>query len=316
MHAAPRVSVVIPTYNSPDYLVQTLETVFAQTFKDYEVLVINDGSTDNTLERLKPYQNRIRLIDQTNGGIGVARNRGIDEARGKYVALLDHDDLWMPEKIEFQVNYFQRHPECCMVMASFIESNRPEYPINVAMTTLNDGLVRRPLQIFDHRKFLIMTSGIMFERERAAGVRFSIHRECIEDQPFFLKMYPRGPVGVVGQQPLMIYRVHPSSYSHRPEFWFNGIKKLREMDQCGEFSDYSKVQRHDLDRFLAGISRLAATVQLKSGLYEQALELFHLEKMHWLRTGHWRFLAGFPFKLRACRKRHDRQANDQKNAKA
>ncbi len=309
MQASPLISVVIPTYNSPDYLIQTLETVLAQTFTDFEIVIINDGSTDNTAQRLEPYLKRIRLITQSNGGIGAARNRGIDAARGKYVALLDHDDLWTPEKLQLQIAYFQKHPQCSMVMTCFAESTRPDFPINAAVATHHDGLVTRPLGRFDHRKFLVMTSGIMFERERATGIRFATERDCIEDQPFFLKMYPLGPVGVVGEAPLMIYRVHSGSYSRRPDFWFNGIKKLREMDRDGEFRNYSMDQRRDLDRFLAGISRLAATVQLQSGRHEHALELFRREKIHWLRNGHWRFLTSFPFKLIACRMRIRRQNN-------
>lgn len=306
MRSSPLVSVVIPTYNSPGYLLQTLETVLAQTFTDYEVVVVNDGSTDNTLERLQPYRNHIRLIDQPNTGIGMARNRGIDESQGKYVALLDHDDLWMPEKLQSQVDFYQRHPQCCMVMASFAESSRPDHPVNASTAAKNNGLVHRPLHFFDHRKFLIMTSGIMFERSRADGIRFDTTRESIEDQPFFLKLYPRGPVGVVGDRPLMIYRVHPDSYSRRPDFWFNGIKALRQMDRQGAFAEYHGVFRQDLDRFLAGIARMAAVVQLQCNRPDQAAELFHAEKLHWIRTGHWRFVASLPFKLMACRRRYGR----------
>jgi glycosyltransferase involved in cell wall biosynthesis len=115
MSDRPLVSVVIPTYNQPQLLLETLQSVFAQTLTDYEIVVVNDGSTDDTLERLRPVADRIRIISQENTGIGGARNRGIAESRGKYVALLDHDDLWMSEKLEEQAGYFEKHPECSIV---------------------------------------------------------------------------------------------------------------------------------------------------------------------------------------------------------
>ena len=94
------VSVIIPTYNHVDYVAETLETVFAQTFGDYEVIVVNDGSPDGTAEVLRPSREagRIRYIEQANAGQAAARNRGLAEARGEFIAFLDDDDLWPPDK--------------------------------------------------------------------------------------------------------------------------------------------------------------------------------------------------------------------------
>jgi len=104
------VSVIIPAYQCAAYIIQTLNSVLAQKFTRYEIIVVNDGSPDtDILERLlSPYMTSIRYIKQENGGPSVARNRGIREARGKYVAFLDSDDLWLPHHLARQVELLEK----------------------------------------------------------------------------------------------------------------------------------------------------------------------------------------------------------------
>src|ERR1041384_5249526 len=98
-------SVIIPTFKHEEYVLGTLESVFAQTMRDYEVIVVNDGSPDGTSERLRPLVEggRIRYFEQANAGQAPARNRGLKEARGEFVAFLDDDDLWPADKLQWQV---------------------------------------------------------------------------------------------------------------------------------------------------------------------------------------------------------------------
>lgn len=103
----PTVSVIIPTYNCAKYICETIDSVLSQTYKDFEIIVVDDGSTDNTKEVLKPYMEKIRYIYQKNGGRSSARNTGIKTARGRYVAFLDSDDLWIPGKLAKQVNILE-----------------------------------------------------------------------------------------------------------------------------------------------------------------------------------------------------------------
>lgn len=107
---SPRVSVIIPAYNASSLIKETLDSVFAQTFKDYSVIVVNDGSPDTeSLESvLRPYGERIRYFVQENQGTGVARNRGIDEAKGDLLAFIDADDLWEPRFLETLVELLDR----------------------------------------------------------------------------------------------------------------------------------------------------------------------------------------------------------------
>lgn len=109
---SPLVSVIIPAYGVAEFIGETLDSVFAQTFTDYEVIVINDGSPDTEqLERaLAPYMSRIVYLKQENRGVSAARNTGIVAARGSFIAFLDGDDIWLPNYLEVQVKRIQADP--------------------------------------------------------------------------------------------------------------------------------------------------------------------------------------------------------------
>jgi glycosyltransferase involved in cell wall biosynthesis len=113
----PAVSVVIPTYNHGAYVLRCVDSVFAQTFTDYETIVVNDGSTDQTSDLLRPLSQarRIRYYEQSNQGMAATRNRGLAEAGGEFIALLDDDDVWPPDKLAWQVDYLRLHPELVLV---------------------------------------------------------------------------------------------------------------------------------------------------------------------------------------------------------
>jgi len=106
MSDEPTVSVVIPAYNAERYIGETLESVLAQTYRDFEVVVVDDGSTDGTREIVRGYGEPVRLVEQPNSGPAAARNRGVREARGEFIAFIDADDLWLPEKLALQVPLF------------------------------------------------------------------------------------------------------------------------------------------------------------------------------------------------------------------
>ena len=107
------ISVIIPLYNKEKHIANTLQTVFNQTFQDSEIVIVDDGSTDNSVEQVKKVNDsRIRLIHQENAGVSVARNKGIAEAKYNYIAFLDADDEWKPEYLGKQVDLIHRFPEC------------------------------------------------------------------------------------------------------------------------------------------------------------------------------------------------------------
>lgn len=116
----PLVSVVVPVYNAAHFLRKTLESILEQTYRSFEIIAVNDGSTDSSLEILKEYSDRIHCIHQENQGVAIARNVGVECSLGSYVAFCDADDIWFPRKLEWQMDIVNRHP-CVGVVAGFME---------------------------------------------------------------------------------------------------------------------------------------------------------------------------------------------------
>ncbi|SMC78614.1 glycosyltransferase family 2 protein [Papillibacter cinnamivorans] len=134
----PRISVIVPCYNYGRFLSECLESLFAQTFRDFEVLVVDDGSEDYTREAVRNFP-AARYFYQEHHGISSARNRGLREAGGECIAFLDADDLWLPDKLEKQAAYLDAHPECNLVftrMENFYDGD-PALLTETALRLLN-----------------------------------------------------------------------------------------------------------------------------------------------------------------------------------
>ena len=108
----PKISVVVPAYNSQNTICETITSVLQQSFSDFELIVINDGSTDRTLELLSDVKDaRLKVYSYPNGGLPAARNRGIIRATGEFLSFIDADDLWTSDKLELQLQALQENPK-------------------------------------------------------------------------------------------------------------------------------------------------------------------------------------------------------------
>ena len=116
----PKISVIIPTYNRAQYVCRAIESVLRQTYRDYEIIVIDDGSTDNTKDVLSKYNGRIKYVYQPNQGISNARNHGIRVSAGEYIAFLDSDDEWIPEKLAVQLELLENNKKLGIVCSKMI----------------------------------------------------------------------------------------------------------------------------------------------------------------------------------------------------
>lgn len=204
------VSVVIPTFNYGRYVAEAVESVLAQTYRPVEVIVVDDGSTDDTPSRLLPYADRIRVIRQTNQGLSAARNAGVRAARGGLVALLDSDDLWHPRRLEIQMRYLAAHPTTGLVASGHLSDLGAGWP---EVTDL-DGTGARAVSV---RELLIRarfgTCGVLIRRECFDTVGdFDTSLRSAEDRDMWLRIAERFAV-VKLEAPLWYYRPHDGSMS-------------------------------------------------------------------------------------------------------
>ncbi len=187
------VSVVIPAYQSADYIVETLKSVQAQTFKGYEIIVVNDGSPDTeALEQvLTPFLTSIRYIQQENGGPGAARNRGIREACGRYVAFLDSDDLWLPNHLARQIELLASDPSLALVYSNALVL-QGDTPVGTAFERIPQDL-HVSFETLVSERCTIGTSTVVASRQAlldAGG--FEDRRRRSEDFDLWLRMAHRG----------------------------------------------------------------------------------------------------------------------------
>lgn len=210
----PTVSVIIPTYNNKDMVVDAIESVLAQTCKDFEIIVVDDGSTDETGELLAKYTNRIIYIYQKNSHISVARNNGFRASKGKYIAQLDADDLWLPEKLDKQIVEFERHPEAGLVYCdSYICNYGKEDDRQITFS--RHYIKPREGNVFPYffKANPLCTSSAVIARdvwEKAGGLDESLRGG--QDAEFFMRISAFAPVYYC-PEPLMIYRKHSANTS-------------------------------------------------------------------------------------------------------
>lgn len=212
----PKVSIVVPTYNRARYVTEAVDSVLAQTFRDYELIVIDDGSTDNTKDVLLRYEGRIKYIYQPNSGVGAARNAGIRCAVGEWLAFLDSDDVWLPEYLSCQMDRAKLDPRICTHMTNSIRVEADGEKIDTFQdagltprnTFRNDSclVVERPLIFMLQRRppYLQTT---MFRRK--AFIEAGLFNEDVtisEDLEAIARMCLEGPLSLCNRPLAHIFR--------------------------------------------------------------------------------------------------------------
>jgi len=218
----PAVSVIIPAYNSERYIQETLDSVLAQTWKDLEVVVVDDGSTDSTCEIVRACGEPVRLVEQANAGPSPARNHGIREARGEFVAFVDSDDLWTPDKLERQMALFDGEGKVGLV---YCRGQRIDGEGNRLPTTPMEkpvGDVFLPLLYRNH----CPTSGVVVRK--ACLDRCGVFPEDMvwaEDWHLWLRIARHYAFQAV-QEPLVLHRMHGSALTEQQENAYAGARQV------------------------------------------------------------------------------------------
>ena len=198
----PQVSVIIPTYNRSWVIKEAIDSVLAQDYKDFELIVVDDGSTDHTSEVLDSYRNDIKVFSQKNKGVSAARNRGIAEASGKFIAFLDSDDLWLPQKLTVQIEFFNQTPDAliCQTEEVWIRNGLRVNPRKRHKKP--SGMIFKPsLELC-----LVSPSAVMIRRslfDRVGG--FDEALPACEDYDLWLRISCRFPVHLI-DAPLIVKR--------------------------------------------------------------------------------------------------------------
>ncbi len=210
MGSNPSVSVVIATYNRARLLPETIESILKQRFRDFEIIVVDDGSTDQTQEVLKSYGGQIRSFSQKNSGAPAARNVGIRQARGRWIAIQDSDDLCSPEHLETLFGYVHRNPNVGMVFANGAYLGGPKHghdtiiPGKKSHRMAREGVRLR--DFFDKSIFRYQAALISKERLDSIGGLDERLRIC-DDLDLSFRLFMRYPIAYLDRVVFM-YRTH------------------------------------------------------------------------------------------------------------
>jgi len=201
-----KVSVIVPVYNGEKYIREAIDSILNQSYKDFEVIVIDDGSKDNTLSIIKEYDGKIRWKSQKNKGQASAINEGIKMAKGEYVAYLDADDVCMPERLKIQVRYLDEHPNVGLVYSGCYLINGSGGIQRIMNAHLYDDFVLL-------QKDYIARSTVMHRKKCLDEV--GLFDESItgdDDWDMWIRISEKSRVGCI-EKPLVKYRVHGENIS-------------------------------------------------------------------------------------------------------
>ncbi len=206
-----QVSVIIPSYNSAHFVTTAVDSVLAQTYQNFEILVIDDGSRDNTREVLERYGTRICYINQENAGVAAARNKGIEQSRGRYVSFLDADDTWYPEKLEKQVEALSKNPNCkfCYSAVMWVDDNLEELGIRHSHRKTS------PLEdLLFYGNIIGSTCGVICERNLLNEIGgFDPNLSQCADWDMWIRLAMNTEFHYI-EEPLITYRQHNLSMSN------------------------------------------------------------------------------------------------------
>jgi glycosyltransferase involved in cell wall biosynthesis len=210
------VAVVIPCFNVAPFVGGAIETALHQTHTPCDVIVVNDGSRDDFHGAIAPYRSSVRIVEQSNAGLSAARNRGIDESDSEFIAFLDADDRWHPEKVARQVAFLRAHPECTLVHTRrrFIDLEGRDVGPQERWVLAEPAQGHCLLQLVPRNT--IQPSTVLISRAALGTERFEPTLRGAQDWDLWLRLAAKAPFGYL-DEPLTDYRMHAEALSKNRE---------------------------------------------------------------------------------------------------
>lgn len=287
----PLVSVIIPAYQIASYIAETLDSVFAQTVTDFEVIIVNDGSPDTKeLERaLAPYRDRIHYVRQENRGAGAARNRGVQDARGEFVAFLDGDDLWLADYLEKQLSFAREGGYDLVYADALLFGESPVAGKTYMQTAPSEGPVTFVSLLRNDCN--VITSGVV--ARRCALIEAGLFEESLrnaQDFEMWARMAKRGARLAYQRKVLLRYRCREGSLSGDE---MNRLKReIRVYRHIAQTYDLTHAEKAELSRAMelqeAAVALADGKIRLLGERFDEARVSF--ERAHRVMGG-WKLWA-------------------------
>lgn len=292
---------IIPAYNVGQYIGEAIESVLTQTYPDTEIIVVDDGSTDDTSNAVKPYHGRVRYVRQENSGPARARNRGIQEASGLYVAFLDGDDTWRPDKLERQVALMGKYAEVALsftdadevydgeVVTPSLLSTKPLLPGMVGARGSAVPISGESAYTSLLRSCFILTSTALLRRSVLSEVGdFNKSFDPCEDRDLWLRIAERHDIGCLNEV-LTTHRLHDRNISNQKSNVLTARIAIFEGLLAREGNPGRRqILREELSEVTFKLGRL----QFHAGRYKDAARQFRRSRE--VGVYHWKL---FPFSV-------------------
>jgi glycosyltransferase involved in cell wall biosynthesis len=220
LYKQPKVSVVIPVYNSSAYIAEAIESVLGQTYTHFEIIVVDDGSTDKTQEILDRYRAKVKCFYQENRGVSAARNVGVRNAKGELIAFLDADDVWLPGKLEKQVRFLTQHAEVPFIFGDTDLFNDSGTVISALLRQKKmasqlpekEFVVKNPFELLLDENFIPTSTGLVRRSVLMEAGGFDESLRSVEDRDLWLRIAIKHPMGCIPEV-LSRKRLHAENIS-------------------------------------------------------------------------------------------------------
>ncbi len=287
----PKISVIIPVYNGAPFIGKTLQRAFAQECPAHEIIVVNDGSKDNTQEILDGFKDRIISKTIPNGGVANARNQGIRMATGEYVAFLDADDVWFRNKLKVIAGYIQKYPKADFFASDYVEriqdfGNRlirhSSFIHRRESVCFNEPVNIHPLRLILENNYVVTPSAVVIKKSFVEQIGlFDPERKLVEDLDFYLRVAMQANFVLISD--ILLYK-----YNHAANMSFNNLKLyLMHKNVLEHFLTSQKkfIESNGftgaMNQALSRICYMAGNMQFEAGNKKEAFALYQ-EALKWM----------------------------------